>query len=178
MKNKKTNRNKSNAALAIAAGLLLLAGWILVFLARWVFSTWAGLRMDELIFQLKAPIEGTGDGIVMKGVLSSLLPALGLTALFFAVVFFLREKRGILLRCGAALGVLLIIGAGSYAWKKLDMTGYVRNQLDESRFIEDNYVDPADVAITFPARKRHLIYIYMESMASTYAERKYGAALA
>ena len=176
MKNRDKNGTRSNRGWTIAAGILLPAGLILVFLARWVFSTWAGLRMDELIFQLKAPIEGTGDGIVMKGVLSSLLPALGLTALFFAVVFFLREKRGILLRCGAALGVLLIIGAGSYAWKKLDMTGYVRNQLDESRFIEDNYVDPADVAITFPARKRNLIYIYMESMESTYADRKSGGA--
>ena len=48
--------------------------------------------MDELIFQLKAPIEGTGDGIVMKGVVSSILPAVILTGLFF-VFFFLAEKR-------------------------------------------------------------------------------------
>ena len=65
MKNKNRNTKRTNAGWVAATGLLLLAGWILVFLARWVFSTWAGLRMDELIFQLKAPIEGTGDGIVM-----------------------------------------------------------------------------------------------------------------
>ena len=49
--------NKNKAAL-IATGILVLAGWILVFLAYWVFTTWPGLRMDELIFQLKAPLEG------------------------------------------------------------------------------------------------------------------------
>ena len=55
--------------------------WVLVFLAVWVFSTWRGLRMDEIIFQLRAPLEGTGDGIIIKGVLSSILPASALTGL-------------------------------------------------------------------------------------------------
>ena len=176
MKKRNSKSKSANRGWYIASGILLLAGLILVFLARWVFSTWAGLRMDELIFQLKAPIEGTGDGIVMKGVISSLLPAIGLTALFFAAVFFLRDKRGILLRAGAALGLFLIVIAGSYAWKKLDLSGYMRNQMDESRFIEENYVDPADVAIDFPSKKRNLIYIYMESMESTYADQKNGGA--
>ena len=176
MKNKNINRKGLNTVWIIAAGLLLLAGGILVFLARWVFSTWPGLRMDELIFQLKAPIEGTGDGIVMKGVLSSILPAAGLTALFFAILYFSKEKRSILLRWGAALGIILIVGSAAYAWKKLDLTSYVRNQMDESRFIEDNYVDPADVAITFPEHKRNLIYIYLESMEDTYSDLQSGGA--
>ena len=176
MKNKNINRKGLNTVWIIAAGLLLLAGGILVFLARWVFSTWPGLRMDELIFQLKAPIEGTGDGIVMKGVLSSILPAAGLTALFLAILYFSKEKRSILLRWGAALGIILIVGSAAYAWKKLDLTSYVRNQMDESRFIEDNYVDPADVAITFPEHKRNLIYIYLESMEDTYSDLQSGGA--
>ena len=176
MKNKNISRKGLNTGWAAAAALLLLAGWILVFLARWVFSTWAGLRMDELIFQLKAPIEGTGDGIVMKGVLSSILPAAALTALFIAVLYFARNKREIVIRWGIALGILLIVGSAGYAWKKLDLTSYVRNQMDESHFIEDNYVDPADVAIKFPGQKRNLIYIYMESMEATYSDKQSGGA--
>ena len=68
MKTKKMS--KKDIALIILAGLLLLAGWILVFLVRWVFSTWNGLQIEEMIFQLKAPLEGTGDGIILKGVLT------------------------------------------------------------------------------------------------------------
>ena len=176
MENKNINKKRSDTVWIIAAGLLLPAGGILVFLARWVFSTWAGLRMDELIFQLKAPIEGTGDGIVMKGVLSSILPAVGLTALFFVILYFARGKRGILLRCGAAAGLMLIIGSAAYAWNKLDLSDYVRNQMDESRFIEDNYVDPARVAVKFPEKKRNLIYIYLESMEATYSDLQSGGA--
>ena len=171
------NRDISLAGIIFTA-VLVLGGWILVFLAKWVFDTWTGLRMDELIFQLKAPIEGTGDGIVIKGVLSSILPAAAMTALYF-VLFRLALQRGkgkTALVLGRVLGVALIISAVMFAWKKLDLGNYIGNQMDESRFIEDNYVDPADVAISFPKEKRNLIYIYMESMEMTYADERRGGA--
>ena len=37
--------------------------------------------------------------------------------------------------------------AVSFAWKRLDLGEYIKNQMDESTFIEDNYVDPAQVDI-------------------------------
>ena len=67
--------SKKDIALAVLAGLILLAGWILVFLVRWMFLTWNGLQIEEMIFQLKALLEGTGDGIILKDVLSSIIPA-------------------------------------------------------------------------------------------------------
>ena len=42
--------------------------------------------------------------------------------------------------------------------------------------VEDNYVDPARVNITFPEQKRNLIYLYLESMESTYADKASGGA--
>ena len=176
MKTKKMS--KKNIALIILAGLLLLAGWILVFLVRWVFSTWNGLQIEEMIFQLKAPLEGTGDGIILKGVLSSLLPALaltGLTALIYAYAA-RRGNGGKVLLLSGILGAVLIAGAFGYAWNRLEMGEYVKNQLEDSSFIEDNYVDPKDVEIKFPEKKRNLIYIYLESIESTYADSASGGA--
>ena len=86
-----SSTDKASVINKILSGILIFASFVLVFLCRWVFTTWNGLRMDELIFQLKAPIEGTGDGIVMKGVVSSILPAVILTSLFF-VFLYLIEK--------------------------------------------------------------------------------------
>ena len=37
--------SKKDIALAVLAGLILLAGWILVFLVRWMFLTWIGLQI-------------------------------------------------------------------------------------------------------------------------------------
>ena len=157
--------NKNKAAL-FATGILVLAGWILVFLAYWVFTTWPGLRMDELIFQLKAPLEGTGDGLIMKGVLSSVVPALVMSAVCLAA-YTLGTRKGAgrkVLFWERILGAVLILGTACFAWSKLELGSYLRNQMEDSSFIEDNYVDPADVSIRFPEKKRNLIYIYMESM--------------
>ena len=112
----KTNRmSKKDIALAVLAGLILLAGWILVFLVRWMFLTWNGLQIEEMIFQLKAPLEGTGDGIILKGVLSSILPALALTGLacFLYIQAALRGfgKKALLL--SGILGIILIAGSAA-----------------------------------------------------------------
>ena len=178
MKTETNKKKKINRIGIIMTGLLLFAGWVLLFLARWVFTTWNGLRMDELIFQLKAPLEGTVDGIIMKGVLSSLGPALLLTVLYFAVFFIIKRKsiRRKMLFWGRILGIALIVWAVSFAWKRLELGSYVKNQMNDSTFIEDNYVDPARVAIKFPQEKRNLIYIYLESMETTYADVQSGGA--
>ena len=170
--------SKKNIVLAILSGLVLLAGWILLFLVRWVFETWNGLQIEEMIFQLKAPLEGTGDGIILKGVLSSLLPAAALTGLAYVIYFHaLRKGSGKkVLIWSAVLGVILIAGSAGYAWNRLELGEYVKNQLDDSSFIEDNYADPKAVDIEFPEKKRNLIYIYLESIESTYADSASGGA--
>ena len=48
--------------------------------------------MDEMMFQLRAPLEGTGDGIIIRGVLESVLPALLLTVLT-GVLYYIERKR-------------------------------------------------------------------------------------
>lgn len=167
-----------NTKPVILSMILVLISWILVFLAIWVFNTWQGLRMDEMIFQLKAPLEGTGDGIILKGVLNSVIPAVALTAVFFAAYLIAGKKgKGRSVLIGEyVIAAVLILGTIGYAWNKLELGDYVKNQMDDSSFIEDNYVDPADVAIKFPEKKRNLIYIYLESMEATYSDTASGGA--
>lgn len=172
------NGNNKNKAALIATGILVLAGWILIFLAYWVFTTWPGLRMDEMIFQLKAPLEGTGDGLIMKGVLRSVIPALVMSAICLAA-YILGTRKGMgrrVLFWERILGLVLIFGTVCLAWSKLELGSYLRNQMEDSSFIEDNYVDPADVSIRFPEKKRNLIYIYLESMEMTFSDPSSGGA--
>ena len=62
------------------------------------------------------------------------------------------------------------------AWNKLDISGYVDNQSEVSTFIEDNYVDPRSVTLTIPDKKKNLIYIFLESVEMTYADKEDGGA--
>ena len=33
---------------------------------RWMFETWANLSMDELMYHLNAPLEGTNEGMIKE----------------------------------------------------------------------------------------------------------------
>lgn len=82
-------------------------------------------------------------------------------ALFFVAV----------IACGSA-------GRAAYeVYDELDVKEYLVSQKKESHFIEQNYVDPRTTKITFPDKKRNLIYIYLESMESTFASKGDGGGL-
>ncbi len=59
-------------------------------------------------------------------------------------------------------------------WSKLNVSDYLQNSGKESTWIEDNYVDPAKVKMTFPDKKRNLIYLYLESMEVSYSDEEHG----
>ena len=52
----------------------------------------------------------------------------------------------------------------------------IEGKLNNSKLFEDEYVDPDEVKITFPAGKRNLIYISIESMEDTFSSVHYGGA--
>jgi len=59
-------------------------------------------------------------------------------------------------------------------WDKLGAAEYLQGLGEKSTYIEDNYVDPAQTAITFPEKKRNLIYIFLESMEVSYSDKESG----
>ena len=66
-----------------------------------------------------------------------------------------------------------LLSAGRF-WTKLDLSAYISNQTAETAFIEQQYVDPLEVGIEFPEQKRNLIFIFLESMETTYADVENG----
>lgn len=82
-----------------------------------------------------------------------------------------------------ALFLVAVIACGSAGraayevYDELDVKEYLVSQKEESHFIEQNYVDPRTTKITFPDKKRNLIYIYLESMESTFASKGDGGGL-
>ena len=51
---------------------------------------------------------------------------------------------------------------------------YWYNVMHPSNIYEKYYVDPSSVNYTFPETKRNLIYIFMESMETTYEDTAHG----
>ena len=72
--------------------LLVVSGVLLVALARWVFATWNGLKMDEVIYHINAPIEGTGGDMIASGIVNCVIPA-GLAGLFYTAALLIYRRR-------------------------------------------------------------------------------------
>ncbi len=154
---------------------------ILFFSSRWLTEVWRDLTPDELIFHLRTPLNGTNPEMVRYyllhyGIIELLLPASLIVLLFLS-----RRKdrasgrfQGLIAAVTVLLSFAGIVASVIHLDNKLLLGDYLRAQQQLSTFIEENYVDPGTVSLTFPEKKRNLIYIYLESMETTYADRESG----
>ena len=153
-----------------------------VLLARacqWMLKTWTGLTMEELVYHLNTSLEGTNTDMIWDFIEYCVIIAIVVCVALCLVCVALR-KRKVIYRCLlSAVTVLSVIGivvSVRNVWTTLDVSAYANNRSEYSSFIDDNYVDPASVDINFPEQKRNLIYIYLESMETTYADQQSGGA--
>ena len=159
--------------------LLTTVATLLCFSIKWMFDTWTNLSMDELVYHLTAPLEGTNEGMIQEYLNLCAVPAI-LMLMLIAVLLLAYRKENlryvIIVLASIVISIVASIIGVSITWNKLDVGDYVDGQSTYSTFIDDYYVDPADVSLTFPEKKRNLIYIFLESMEMTYADKENGGA--
>ncbi len=158
--------------------LLAVIAALLCFSIRWMFDTWSNLTMDELVYHITAPLEGTNEGMILEYLNVCVVPTI-LVLLFLVILLaaWRKKRRYYALMSIGIVGSLILSGTVVRgAWNELDVGNYVKSQGSYSTFIDDYYVDPEEVEISFPDQKRNLIYIFLESMETTYADQKNGGA--
>jgi phosphoglycerol transferase len=64
----------------------------------------------------------------------------------------------------------VLLEAWLLAEEHFEIAEYISFIHQKTTLYEDVYVDPETVTITFPEQKRNLIYIYLESMETTYGD--------
>ena len=169
--------------LKILAVLLIFLIAMLAFAALWCMDTWQNNTMDQIMFHITSPIEGTSSEILVGFILKVLLPSVLVTAAAVITKAVLKKKEAkektiktVNVVIAAVLAVFLGISAFLFM-SKYKVIEYFSAKSVNSDFIKDNYADPEKTAITFPEKKRNLIYIYLESVEMTYADKKSGGAL-
>ena len=80
------------------------------------------------------------------------------------------KKRALLV----VFSCLVMIGGFSWFAKQTKFIHYISVKSETSDIYENYYVEPTASNVVFPAEKRNLIFIYLESMESTYADRTNG----
>ena len=163
----------------VLSTILALLASLLAFSAKWMFKTWTNLTMDELVYHLTAPLEGTNTDMIKDYCNECAVPVLLILGCILFVIAANRKHAEILKKiaivCSAGAVAVTGITVG-VTWNGLDVSNYMKGQSTYSTFIDDNYVDPSSVNITFPEQKRNLIYIFLESMEMTYADKENGGA--
>lgn len=185
------NTKKSSPVTVIICTLCLFMGYAVFFVAAWYRDTYGDLGFDSIIFTLTNGLNGVQDGLVMGCVKSGIIPAAVFGALtsflifqspdhYIAVSFFGHKERHIYpfkkrirpIIAGVTAAALTLVGAQS-----VSLISYIVYQLNPTRIFDSEYVDPLSVDILFPEQKRNLIYIYMESIETTFTSEENGGAL-
>lgn len=141
--------------------------------------------MEEIVFTMLVPQEGMNISIIYNFILEVLVPSLFSTSfLYFLLIrdneigmeVDLKIKKIHLRKMlypfkgGFKLLVVFLVFLISlvFAFYRLEIFDYIKNQLTVSTLIQEEYVDPREVDISFTNGKRNLIYVFLESMESSY----------
>ncbi|MBO6137765.1 MAG: hypothetical protein J6O71_04045 [Lachnospiraceae bacterium] len=138
-------------------------------------SVWNDLDVNEILFHITSPIQGAGNGIIRQYVLNGVVPSIIALILALAAAIYIKKKNeNTVFKIGIYVSAAVTVLSIAVFWQEVGIGKYIVEQLQDSKFIEENYVDPADVSITFPGQKRNLVYIFMESLETTYTDKAHG----
>ena len=182
---KKINPDKKYILSRILLTALSAFGFLAFFSALWYFQVYGNIGFDALFYTLFTDFSGVQGGLVLSWVVRGLLPTILCTALVFVLLFVIFYKKGkekgeqafFKMRI-VSLALIIVLFALCFgdASSRSGLTAWVLNSVIKSDIYETEYVDPKDVEIKFPEQKRNLIYIFLESMETTFMPEDKGGA--
>lgn len=180
----------------IITSLLIFIVVLLIKSAGWLKIMYGDIAFSTVVYQLLSPLKGTEAGIVYSYINDNIPTALLLTFILEATVIFNNrilsklflkwtfsfasygfkiQLRKYFYPCIVVAGLL---GMLYYEADKVGCTDFIKDIAKKSAIYEQEYISPDSIEIVFPAEKRNLILIYMESMETTYASVEEGGAKA
>lgn len=186
-RNNKQDRNpekrsgKPGAARIIVSAVLFTIAVFLCSGFTWLLSIWHDITFDEIVFYLSAPLEGTSHDVMNSFYLRVVLVSvIALIVFIVTVTVIIKKKKYRMVRTGiATIFVVLCLFLACQAVRcvvRYRVIDYVRSRLTKSDFIDQNYVEPTSENVIFPDKKRNLVYIFLESVETTFADKESGGA--
>lgn len=183
---KNRRRLAADIGMVVLLGFLLLLAYGAFFAAWWYVRVYGRIGFDSVLFTLTGGLGGVSETLIYDYLCRGALPALLCTLATVVLLFWpknwaLRWKEKVLLplhrNLAAAVACLLSLALLVHAAFNVELVEYVIRSNQHSELYQDEYVDPKDAAITFPEEKRNLIYIFLESMETSYLSEDLGGGL-
>lgn len=187
---RKMNISRKLVKVIIGTLFLLLAN--ILFIGMYQMNIlFANVDFAEIIFNLKMPLAGAQTNsifaafsqckyIIIFLTVIGLIPAIKSDSVHCLVLHIWKKSFSIPLnlweRYYLPFTSFLLVAAITYGAVSLDVPSYITSRLHHSNLYEKYYVNPSTAEITFPKKKRNLIYIFMESMEDSYMSKDVGGA--
>jgi phosphoglycerol transferase len=169
----------------VARGFTYLAfmlGTALITATVWMRHNFSETDLASLFFHMHVQIT-SNDIANFRGLylwLALMIPAVSLALWLLgkgcAAIFIkgLRPNRTLYIIIRNIVILAYPIAAFCVICSHFNVIPYLKQRLDTTRIYEKYYVDPKTAKVTFPEKKRNLIYIYLESMENSYTTPEYG----
>lgn len=161
------------------AVIFLFLGLAMNYGVHYLETNFGDVPIGQLIYHMHTPLEGTNTssfaGIAKVLIIIFLIVMILIVAVYKALLRI--GKRGTFLLWSGLLGVVLGAYAIGVACYHFNFWSYLQYIDEDTTLYDDYYVDGRDIQLTFPEKKRNLVYIYLESMEMTYANRESGGAM-
>ena len=186
---------KRRVAVYVTIYLLLLAAAVLYTTSVYKHSQFGDAQVDEIMYYLTNGLsdgksfdflEAVRDNLLLLLILFFLLllPVIDFyrdrITVHFSMAVFGTNKSLAFNPSRVPLGLKLAYAIVAFLislWIVLSSfhaISYIISLTQTSHVFEEHYVDPRNVKLEFPAKKRNLVYIYMESMENTPASTANG----
>ncbi len=174
------NKRGKMALKIILACIALVVNMVAIsicFATPWLKSSFEEVSLEEILFTINMPLNGTNTDylseVIQIIILPSIATVLGAVLILYFMAKYLHKDKWIKWIIGTETVIMVIISTvllNSF----LHIDDFFKRSSKYSVLIENEYVDPETVKLTFPEKKRNLIYIYLESMEASFEGRKNG----
>lgn len=184
--------NKKRIPAIVITVFFLFISSLALMSAIWYITTYGNIGFASIVFTLTVDNGAVEEGILKGFFLTGLLPSIGITILVSLALFINSKKAWIVKskktdkeykifpfskKIASIISVVLILSFLVTAAMLVSFPQYIISLLDTSTLYEDYYVDPNTVKIDFPATKRNVIYIMLESMETSFFSEELGGGL-
>ena len=166
---------------------------ILLVAEEYVLSSFSGITIDQLVFHMNTNLEGSNWSTFLPTLIQAglyiLIAVIGCTIVTFIQKYFVKKANRyrkfnlkakemikeyslhfITTLCGfIAICIVLVSLADNYY-----LIDYLAARRIDTEIYDKYYVSTANVELTFPEKKKNLVYIYMESMEMSLADESHG----
>ena len=183
---KKFLKNLKNKYIPI---FLIIVSIIIILVSYYIAEQINCSSFEQLLYTINT-VEGASMQPVYEGAVFVSVRLIGVVAAVLLIRFLIKRKytfklndvyltinnRSIKIFPFSRLFVSIVVLILSllYVFYAFKFNEYIDMQFNKAEIFEKEYVNPKDVKITFPEKKRNLIYIYVESLENSALSTTHG----